>query len=106
MKNTFVCLGVLITAILTWLAYALIATLISFDNFSDCLTDDTVMAFLFCTGWVLPALVGYDLYKYVYRKEIRREKRYDKELRLLRENTFGSDRGRSYISAEGKLHLD
>jgi len=106
MKNTIICLGVFITAILTWLAYALVATIISYDTFSDCLTDDTVMGFLFCTGWILPSLVGYDLYKYTYRKELRRAKRFDRELRLIQSNTFGFAREGSYISAAGKLHLN
>jgi hypothetical protein len=106
MKNTIVFLGVVISAVLTWFAYALFASLIT-DNFlNDCLRDDTVITFLFFTGWILPSLVGYDLYRYLHRHDIRREKRINKEIREIQANTFSPGRRHAHISLLGQAHLN
>ena len=88
MRNSLVFLGVLIAGVLTWFGYAFLASLISDNPVSDCLWSNTVITFFFATGWILPLLVGYDLYKYLYRNEIRRERRIEREIREIKTNTF------------------
>ena len=106
MKNTIIFLSVVISAIFTWFGYALLASLITYTPLRDCWSDDTVITFLFFSGWILPSLVGFDVYMHLYRHEIRRKKRMDKEVREIETNTFGHGRGRSYVSIQGQLHLN
>jgi len=105
MKNTFIFLSVIISAVLTWFAYAFVAALISENAFNDCLSDNTVITFFFFTGWILPALVGYDQRKLMHRKE-RIYKQYIKnEVRQIRQNTFGG--GSNYhASYKQVIHLN
>jgi hypothetical protein len=96
MRNTLVFLGILIAGVLTWFGYAFLASLISDNPVRDCLWSDTVITFFFATGWILPLLVGFDLYRYLYRNEIRRERRIDREIREIKTNTFEFKGSRHY----------
>jgi hypothetical protein len=106
MRYTIVFLGVIISGILTWFGYALLASLISDDYFRNCLGSDNVITFFFATGWILPLLVGYDLYRHLYRNELRREKRVSKEISMIKSNTSKS--GESYFnsSLRDRMHLN
>ena len=110
MRNTLVFLGVIIAGVLTWFGYAFVAALIFDDFFRDCLWSNSVLAFFFTTGWILPLLVGYDLYKYLHRNEMRRERNIDREIRQIRRNTFGSEEDtrfkRSYHSLHKEINLN
>ncbi|MEO6851314.1 MAG: hypothetical protein ABI203_02410 [Mucilaginibacter sp.] len=107
MKNSIIFLGVFVSAILTWFAYALLASLITYMPLMDCLTDDTVITFLFATGWILPSLVGFDLYMHFYRHDIKRNKRSEKEICEIKANLFSTGRRRDHGSLlDGRLHLN
>ena len=106
MKNTVIFLGVIISAAITWFGYALFASLITDGSLNKCFTDDTVITFLMATGWILPSLVGLDLYRHLNRHEIRREKRIDREIREIKTNTFRPNRKPNYSSLMAQHHLN
>lgn len=103
MRNTLVFLGVIIAGVLTWYGYAFIAALMTDSRVDDCLLSNTVITFFFATGWILPSLTGYDLYKYLHRNELRRERRIEKEIKRIQKNTFSFGEGR-YKSSRHDLH--
>ena len=106
MKNTIIFLGVIITALLTWFGYALLASVITDTTLNNCLSDGTVIVLFLFTGWIVPALVGYDLYKYIHRHEIRRNKRIDKEIHEIKTNTFGAGKRHAHGNLLSQLNLN
>jgi hypothetical protein len=96
MRTTIIYLGVILSGILVFCSYAFLASLVWDDYFSNCLTSDTVITFFLATGWVMPALVGYELYGRLYRNEISQRKRINREISRTEENVLEPEKG--YVS--------
>ncbi|HWD89962.1 MAG TPA: hypothetical protein VG367_17665 [Mucilaginibacter sp.] len=96
MRTTIIYLGVILSGILVFCSYAFLASLTWDDYFSNCLTSDTVITFFLATGWIMPALVGYELYRHLYRNEIRHAKRIKAVISSMEENTPEPEK--SYVS--------